>query len=56
MLFNYLLKFVALITFSGTAPSISGGPLTATYLCAQMHFHWGESNAEGSEHAVNGNL
>ncbi|KAI0241635.1 Carbonic anhydrase 1 [Lamellibrachia satsuma] len=34
--------------------TLSGGPLGNEYKAASFHFHWGTSNAEGSEHTVNG--
>ncbi|XP_076395114.1 carbonic anhydrase 2 [Megachile rotundata] len=34
------------------APYISGGPLAGKYMFAQVHFHWGENEMEGSEHSV----
>ena len=33
---------------------ISGGGLEGTYQFAQLHFHWGESNEQGSEHTMDG--
>ncbi|XP_059490064.1 carbonic anhydrase 2-like [Neocloeon triangulifer] len=36
-------------------PVISGGPLSAEYTLAQAHFHWGETNTQGTEHATFGN-
>ena len=33
---------------------ISGGGLPESFLFEQFHLHWGESNANGSEHTVNG--
>ncbi|KAI1904533.1 hypothetical protein AGOR_G00006620 [Albula goreensis] len=32
--------------------TLSGGPLEDRYRLCQFHFHWGESNAWGSEHTV----
>lgn len=34
--------------------SISGGCLNAKYKFVQLHFHWGATNQNGSEHTVNG--
>jgi len=34
--------------------SISAGGLKDTYKFAQLHFHWGEANDDGSEHALDG--
>ncbi|XP_029447448.1 carbonic anhydrase 13-like [Rhinatrema bivittatum] len=33
---------------------LKGGPLTGSYRLHQFHFHWGLSDAAGSEHAVDG--
>lgn len=35
-------------------PTISGGPLQEPYEFTQMHFHWGESDDEGSEDQLDG--
>lgn len=32
--------------------SISGADLKTTYKLAQIHFHWGENNYQGSEHLL----
>jgi hypothetical protein len=50
------LYYLAQISFNGVAPKMFGGPLPAEYTLLQMHFHWGEQDTEGSEHANNGNL
>jgi len=34
-------------------PTISGGPLIGNYKFAQLHFHWGANDAEGSENTIN---
>ena len=31
-----------------------GGPFTEKYVFAQIHFHWGETAMNGSEHSVDG--
>ncbi|XP_041125446.1 carbonic anhydrase 5B, mitochondrial-like isoform X2 [Polyodon spathula] len=36
--------------------TLSGGPLLNEYRLCQFHFHWGESNAVGSEHTIDGTL
>ncbi|NWT43278.1 CAH1 anhydrase, partial [Chroicocephalus maculipennis] len=33
---------------------LTGGPLTGTYRLRQFHFHWGQTDDQGSEHAVDG--
>lgn len=40
--------------FSFPFAAICGGPLTDVYRIAQYHFHWGECDQWGSEHAVDG--
>ncbi|XP_059489922.1 carbonic anhydrase 2-like [Neocloeon triangulifer] len=40
------------IAYTGEAPFIRGGPLTSEYVLAQVHFHWGNSPREGSEHSL----
>ncbi|KAM8838715.1 carbonic anhydrase [Synchiropus picturatus] len=34
--------------------TLTGGPISGTYRLRQFHFHWGASDAKGSEHTVNG--
>ncbi|CAB3382608.1 Hypothetical predicted protein [Cloeon dipterum] len=47
----------AQINFDGSAPLLYGGPLPlgSQYDLVQAHFHWGSSDAQGSEHAQFGN-
>ncbi|NWX16753.1 CAH1 anhydrase, partial [Aegotheles bennettii] len=33
---------------------LTRGPLTGKYRLQQFHFHWGQTNEQGSEHAVDG--
>ncbi|NXN41629.1 CAH1 anhydrase, partial [Rhinoptilus africanus] len=33
---------------------LTGGPLTGTYRLRQFHFHWGQTDDQGSEHTVDG--
>ncbi|NXI95633.1 CAH1 anhydrase, partial [Psophia crepitans] len=33
---------------------LTGGPLTGTYRLRQFHFHWGQTDGQGSEHTVDG--
>ncbi|XP_055347985.1 carbonic anhydrase 2-like [Paramacrobiotus metropolitanus] len=43
------------VQFSGnyvTPPEIHGGGLPDDYVFLQFHFHWGGTNARGSEHAI----
>ncbi|VEN35464.1 unnamed protein product, partial [Callosobruchus maculatus] len=44
---------VVLTVAEGQLPSISGGPLEGKYLFAQLHFHWGKNDLEGSENLIN---
>lgn len=37
---------------SDIIPTISGGPLTAEYEFAQLHFHWGSNDTCGSEDQI----
>ena len=32
---------------------VSGGGLNGDFSTAQFHFHWGNTNSEGSEHTIN---
>ncbi|KAF5285411.1 hypothetical protein FQA39_LY16665 [Lamprigera yunnana] len=34
-------------------PMVSGGPLIGDYEFAQLHFHWGANDGEGSENTIN---
>jgi len=36
-------------------PTMSGGGLPHKYKLSQLHFHWGQTNSEGSEHRVGDN-
>lgn len=33
---------------------LTGGPLTGVYRLRQFHFHWGQTDEQGSEHTVDG--
>ena len=47
---------VVRLIYEEEVPIISGGPITDTadfYRMSQFHFHWGETNAEGSEDKIN---
>ncbi|XP_026470636.1 carbonic anhydrase 2-like [Ctenocephalides felis] len=35
-------------------PYLRGGPLIGKYVFSQLHFHWGRTCMEGSEHTVDG--
>jgi len=39
---------------SGAIPTMMGGGLPAKYAFAQVHFHWGSNDEQGSEHLVDG--
>ncbi|XP_065073518.1 carbonic anhydrase 1-like [Ochlerotatus camptorhynchus] len=35
-------------------PYLEGGPLEGKYMFSQLHFHWGNTAVEGSEHTIDG--
>lgn len=35
-------------------PYVTAGPLDGKYVFSQLHFHWGSTDTEGSEHTVDG--
>ncbi|XP_014469160.1 PREDICTED: uncharacterized protein LOC106741545 [Dinoponera quadriceps] len=35
-------------------PCLRDGPFASSYTFSQIHFHWGETNMDGSEHRVDG--
>uniref|UniRef100_A0A182KCW8 Alpha-carbonic anhydrase domain-containing protein n=1 Tax=Anopheles christyi TaxID=43041 RepID=A0A182KCW8_9DIPT len=35
-------------------PSLEGGPLDGRYVFSQLHFHWGQTALDGSEHTIDG--
>lgn len=41
-----------MLNYSTGAPTISGGPLTETYMLNSVHFHWGLLDNDGSEHVI----
>lgn len=44
-----------MITMDSAEPiQISGGPLSDVYEFAQLHFHWGENDTQGSEDLIDG--
>ena len=45
---------ISVVVTPSIAANISGGGLGGTYRAAQLHFHWGSNNRNGSEHTVNG--
>jgi hypothetical protein len=48
--------FIALISVAWQTkrPYICGGPFLDNYIFSQMHFHWGQTNMNGSEHYADG--
>lgn len=42
------------LTIGGNV-NVTGGKLPNTFKTAQLHFHWGQTSATGSEHTLNGN-
>jgi len=43
-----------ILSITPSTAILSGGPLTRSYQLLQLHFHWGENDTLGSEHAVDG--
>lgn len=43
------------VKWSCERPYIYGGPLKDKYVFSQIHFHWGKTALEGSEHTIDGN-
>lgn len=35
-------------------PYLCGGPFINSYVFSQLHFHWGKTDMDGSEHYVDG--
>uniref|UniRef100_A0A1Y1L2Z9 Carbonic anhydrase n=1 Tax=Photinus pyralis TaxID=7054 RepID=A0A1Y1L2Z9_PHOPY len=55
-LYNHGYILIVVVSFlTQQPPTISGGPLIGDYEFAQIHFHWGANNAEGSENTINNN-
>lgn len=51
----YLLLIVILsATWHAEEPYLCGGPLVGNYIFSQLHFHWGKTDMDGSEHHVDG--
>ena len=42
------------VTLPDERLTLSGGDLPEEYVFAQLHFHWGSTDADGSEHTVDG--
>uniref|UniRef100_A0A182M4S0 Alpha-carbonic anhydrase domain-containing protein n=1 Tax=Anopheles culicifacies TaxID=139723 RepID=A0A182M4S0_9DIPT len=40
--------------WNGESPSLMGGALDGRYLFSQLHFHWGQTALDGSEHTIDG--
>ncbi|XP_052890599.1 putative carbonic anhydrase 3 [Anopheles moucheti] len=40
--------------WNGESPSLEGGALDGRYLFSQLHFHWGQTALDGSEHTIDG--
>ncbi|XP_011698989.1 PREDICTED: carbonic anhydrase 1-like isoform X2 [Wasmannia auropunctata] len=41
-------------TWREEEPYLCGGPLVGNYVFSQLHFHWGKTDMDGSEHRVDG--
>lgn len=51
----YRVLFLAVILsakWAGPRPYLTGGSLNDSYVLSQIHFHWGASATDGSEHTV----
>ena len=44
----------AVVLEVGSGMSVSGGGLPGVYNTVQLHFHWGSTSSNGSEHTMNG--
>lgn len=57
--FNLVIFFLVLVILSAkwhcVRPYITGGSLDGKYVFSQIHFHWGKSATEGSEHTIDNN-
>uniref|UniRef100_A0A0B7AZZ1 Carbonic anhydrase n=1 Tax=Arion vulgaris TaxID=1028688 RepID=A0A0B7AZZ1_9EUPU len=42
------------VIYSGDPVYLTGGSLPDKYILEQFHFHWGQKDTQGSEHAING--
>uniref|UniRef100_A0A182RW71 Alpha-carbonic anhydrase domain-containing protein n=1 Tax=Anopheles funestus TaxID=62324 RepID=A0A182RW71_ANOFN len=40
--------------WNGESPSLEGGVLDGRYVFSQLHFHWGQTALDGSEHTIDG--
>lgn len=57
--FNFTAKnsgYTLEVSFPSFVFNVSGGGLPGTYTTAQIHFHWGSIDTQGSEHAVDDKL
>ncbi|XP_011873785.1 PREDICTED: carbonic anhydrase 1-like [Vollenhovia emeryi] len=41
-------------TWREEEPYLYGGPFVSSYVFSQLHFHWGKTDMDGSEHHVDG--
>jgi len=41
-------------TWREEEPYLYGGPFVSSYVFSQLHFHWGKTDMDGSEHYVDG--
>ncbi|XP_070526396.1 carbonic anhydrase 1, partial [Cardiocondyla obscurior] len=41
-------------TWRDKQPHLCGGPFASSYIFSQLHFHWGKTDMDGSEHYVDG--
>ena len=41
-------------TWHKEEPYLYGGPFVSSYVFSQLHFHWGKTDMDGSEHYIDG--
>jgi len=47
--------FIVILSTKHTEqPYLCGGPFASNYVFSQIHFHWGKTDMNGSEHYVDG--
>ena len=53
-MFEFLVQIRGFENWGSNQPTISGGGLNYTYRLIQLHFHWSDSDNNGSEHTFYG--
>lgn len=51
-----MILFIVILSIKSYAeqPYLCGGPFVSNYVFSQIHFHWGKTDMNGSEHYVDG--